>query len=163
MIMYPLNKEITKTIKTLNPDNLLVQLGPCVLTQAWPAPHSRRKCKWGRKTGPKEFLMLKSLIDHSGSFKDVPWLWAQTLDPPVGRVGAGCVKTLGNQICPDRVRQPSLTSWKPAVPVSQRPACFILNCLFNCRLCFQFPSEPQLGELPCLFFSENWKNTEMSF
>lgn len=41
-----------KKIKTLNPDSLLVQLGPCVLTQAWPAPQ-QEKMQMGQKDRSK--------------------------------------------------------------------------------------------------------------
>jgi hypothetical protein len=92
------------------------------LIQAWPTPHSRRKCKWGRK----KFLKLKSQITVDLS----KMYLGSGLRPLILRwgLGAGTVKMLGNQICPDRVRQPSLTSSKPAVLASQRPALFILDC-----------------------------------
>lgn len=105
---------------------------------------------------------LKSQLDHNGSFKGA---WTLGLDPwsSIGEE-RGELKMPGNQICPDRVRQPLVTSSSPAVLASQKPAHFTLNCKLPLIVdfAFSFLLSPSWGtSLSVLFWK--WKIPKCHF
>lgn len=157
MRRYHTNKsQLKNKLETWNPDNflLLIQLELYGLISATACSEQQEKMKMGHKYGGQNNPV--SLKDHRYITVDLTQMYLSSGFQPLVFQGG---KMLGNLICPDRVRQPSVTFPKPCCACCSEASTLHpeLWASFNCTLHFHFPLASWFGEFLRLFWSENWK------